>query len=75
MEQLSQYLRTNQIRQQTFAELVGVTQGVVSRLVGGSVKPSLELAVRIDRATAGAVPVHAWVDVAKSPNTDREAIA
>lgn len=70
MEQLSQYLRKHRIRQMDFAEAVGVTQGVISRLVSGTVKPSLDLAVRIERATGGVVPVHAWVALIQSTDPD-----
>ncbi|WP_036797146.1 helix-turn-helix domain-containing protein [Leisingera caerulea] len=63
MRQLSTYLKKNRIRQSEFADSVGVTQGVISRLSSGAAKPSLELAVRIDKATAGAVPVHCWVEL------------
>lgn len=65
MEQLSRYLKKNSIRQGEFAASVGVTQGVISRLVNGTTKPGLELAVRIDTATQGDVPVHCWVKVSQ----------
>ena len=73
MEQLSRYLKDNCIRQSEFAETVGVTQGVVSRLASGTSKPSLDLAVRIDKATGGAVPVHSWVEIVQG--SDEEAAA
>lgn len=74
MGQLSTYLRKNRIRQGEFADLVGVTQGLVSRLANGTSKPGLDLAVRIDKATRGAVPVHSWVEP-QSAERDGEAAA
>lgn len=61
MEKLEAYLAANGIRQSQFAERIGVTQATVSKLIAGSVAPSLALAVRIQRETFGAVPCDAWV--------------
>jgi DNA-binding XRE family transcriptional regulator len=67
MNKLSKYLMQHAIRQKTFAGRVGVTQGVVSRLAKGALKPGLELAVRIAKETENAVPEQSWVS-----SSDRE---
>jgi len=61
MSQLGAYLRDNSLRQAEFAAKVGATQGTISRLIKGDVLPSLDLAVKIERATAGVVPATSWV--------------
>lgn len=62
MTELSQYLTKNKIRQEDFAELVETTQATISRLANGSKSPSAQLALRIQRATDGAVPFECWFD-------------
>lgn len=59
---LSAYLKTNRIRQEDFAERIGVSQATVSRLVNGKQTCDIPLAVKIDRATAGAVPLTSWAE-------------
>ena len=67
MEHLQAYLLRVNLRQSEFAALVGSTQATISKLVNGSVQPSLDLAVRIERVTAGAVPATSWVPEAIEP--------
>lgn len=62
MMTLSEYLSANSISQVRFAALIGVKQATVSRLARGSFVPSLDLAVRIERETAGQVPASSWVE-------------
>lgn len=62
MSNLSAFLTSKQIRQQDFAERIGVTQATVSRLAKRTMMPSLPLAVEIERATDGEVPVSSWVN-------------
>ncbi len=61
MSNLRTFLKENGLRQAEFAERVGTTQGMISRLVSGVVVPSLDLAVRIERITDGAVPAASWI--------------
>lgn len=61
MTRFSKYLKTEGVKQETLAERLGVTQGTISRLKCDAAKPSLELAVQIERITNGAVPVSSWV--------------
>ncbi len=61
MSKLQTYLTSHGLRQADFAAAVGATQATISRLANGSMRPSLELAVAIERATAGAVTAASWV--------------
>lgn len=62
MSDLAAFLtRTNQ-RQSDFAKRIGVDQATVSRLARRTHKPSLELAIRIERETDGQVPAVCWVE-------------
>ena len=61
MMTLSEYLRTNAIRQADFGPRIGVTQGTVSKLCSGRLLPDMEMAAKIQRETGGAVPVTIWV--------------
>ena len=58
---LATYLKTNRITQSQFASDVGITQGALSKLCNsdGDVI-AFDTALRIEKATGGAVPVTAW---------------
>jgi len=60
MMTLNQYLDAEQITQAKFAKRIKVTQGTVSKLCAGR-RPGWDLAARIAAATAGKVPVEAWL--------------
>lgn len=62
MQDLKTYRQALQETQGQFGKRIGVSQGMVCRLETGQVKPGLDLAVEIERATNGAVPVEVWVD-------------
>jgi len=47
--------------QSAWAARLCVSKGYMSGLLSGKKIPSLELAVRIERLTAGAVPAASWV--------------
>lgn len=77
MNKLREHLNQARISQVAFADLIGVRQATVSRLCSGEQVPSLELAVRIERETKGAVPANSWVPEpdsvpAPSPETPNE---
>jgi DNA-binding transcriptional regulator YdaS (Cro superfamily) len=55
METLHAFMKTNNLTQQAFAELVGTTQGSVSNWLIGRARISAETARQIERATEGAV--------------------
>lgn len=70
MSKLSEHLRQAGVLQSAFAEVLGVSRGHLSALISGARLPSLDLAVRIERETAGAVPAASWV-----PEPDPPAVA
>ncbi len=72
MNILSSYLKQSGIRQSDFADAVGVGQAMVSKLARGFARPSLELALAIERASRGEVPVSSWVHPASHANGPAE---
>jgi predicted transcriptional regulator len=66
---LAQYLSNKRIPQSDFANRIGVTQVAVSRYVTGLRTPSLDLILKIERATKGAVKPKDWAEA-----TLREAV-
>lgn len=58
---LTAYLETANITQSDIARAVGIDRSVMSRIVNGTVTPSLRVAVAIERETNGAVPAASWV--------------
>lgn len=63
MTKLQTYLASRDLKQAEFAALVGATQATISRLAKGTAKPSLDLAIAIERITKGKVPADSWVEV------------
>lgn len=57
---LKSYLEEMGETQVAFAGRVSTTPATISRLVAGTLKPSLELALEIDEKTSGKVPVYVW---------------
>lgn len=51
-----------------FAALIGKDRSLVNRLRRGDVRPTLEVAAKIEAVTENEVPMQAWVDDA--PKTD-----
>ena len=62
MMTLTQYLDAENITQAQFAQMVGTSQGTVSKLCAGR-RPRWDLAARIERATSGSVPVAVWAQI------------
>lgn len=67
MSKLRHFMTENGIKQADFAASIGATQGLVSRLIGGTALPSLKLAARIERVTGGAVPASSWIPTEEAP--------
>jgi DNA-binding transcriptional regulator YdaS (Cro superfamily) len=61
---LAQHLAEQKISQKAFAVRLGVDPSIVSRLVNNGMRPSLELAVAIERETGGAVTASSWIPLA-----------
>ena len=74
MNHLRSYITLRCIKQSDFAAVLGITQSMVSRLITGATTPSLDLAVRIERVTDGAVPASAWIPLpsAETPTPNQE---
>ncbi len=66
MTDLRTYLNQTGEKQSDFAERVQTTPATVSRLCAGTLKPALDLAHRIERATDGAVPTETWVSLGQA---------
>lgn len=58
--ELKAYLAATQEKQSDFAARVNTTPATVSRIIAGTLRPALDLAHRIERATDGKVPTEAW---------------
>lgn len=67
MSNLRTFLAQTRTKQAELAKRVGVSCGYMSELVKGDKTPGLELAVRIEDATGGAVPARSWVASLPSP--------
>lgn len=55
-----------------FALLIGKDRSLVNRLRRGDVRPTLEVAAKIEAVTNGEVPMQAWVEIAPEPKDDDE---
>ncbi len=63
MEKLSRYLTDTGTRQSQFADALGISRSYLNELLNSEAtrkQPSPALAVRIENATKGGVPVEAW---------------
>ena len=59
---LREYLFINRIKKKDFADRVGISTGYTTKISEGQQVPSMTLAIKIETATAGAVPVASWID-------------
>lgn len=65
MTLLKQYIEGHpEITQAELARRIGHDRSNFNRIVNGSAKPTLDVAVAIERETAGAVPASSWVEAA-----------
>ena len=65
---LAKYLSDVKLTYTEFGAQVGADRTQIWRLVKGLRGPSVELAVSIERATKGAVPVESWASPPKRPS-------
>lgn len=61
MDKLTQYLESVGQRPSDFARVLGTSPGYLHDILTQRRRPSLDLAMRIERATGGCVPVQVWV--------------
>jgi transcriptional regulator with XRE-family HTH domain len=62
MTHLQTYANAFDGKQRDLAEAFGISRAYLSLLLAGKKRPSLELAIRIERITKSAVPVTCWID-------------
>lgn len=66
MEKLKAYLDAGNISAAALASQVGVTRQYIWALAKGRNLPRVDVAVRIEDATSGAVPVRCWREKGKN---------
>lgn len=59
---LAAYMESNSIGDAEFALLIGKDRSLVNRLRRGDVRPTLEVAAKIEAVTEGGVRMQAWID-------------
>lgn len=64
---LREYIERRNVDRREFAATLGISRGFLSLLESGKRSPGLDLAVRIERMTAGAVPASSWVAETSGP--------
>lgn len=57
---LREYMAREGITSRAVAERIGVVPVYLSQILGGHRRPSLDLAIRIEGETSGAVPCRSW---------------
>lgn len=60
---LSSWLDTSGRDRDALASKLGISRSYLDRLCAGRARPSLDLAIRLDQATLGAVPASSWAAV------------
>lgn len=58
---LKEFINESRLSQREFARTIGIDPSYLSLLVSGQKRPSLTLAVKIERATAGKVTCLSWL--------------
>jgi len=69
--ELDAYLKARNIPDSEFAPLIGRDRSMVSKLRHGRLRPTLDLADAIERATSGVVPIRSWL--LPTPSAQQEA--
>lgn len=59
---LAAYMERKNIGDAEFAALIGKDRSLVNRLRRGDVRPTLDVAAKIESVTDNEVPMQAWVD-------------
>lgn len=59
---LETWLTDRQITQADFARRIEYDRGNFNKILAGALWPSLELALRIEKATNGSIPMSAWAE-------------
>jgi hypothetical protein len=70
---LARYLARQKLSYPAFAQMVGADRARIHRCARGERKPGLLLALAIEKATDGAVPVSSWLAPRTAPRRSRAA--
>ncbi|XAI95589.1 Cro-like protein [Nostoc phage Nsp-JY21] len=70
---LREHIKSSGESQTVWADRLGIARSYLSDLLNGNKVPSLDLAVRIQRATKGAVPADSWIALPEQPAPASEA--
>jgi transcriptional regulator with XRE-family HTH domain len=70
---LSQYMKRNSLNDREMAERIGVERSVVTKLRSNRIRPSIETAVAIIKATSGAVSLDSFLEPRGKPQPTRTA--
>jgi plasmid maintenance system antidote protein VapI len=60
---LDAYMTREEVKDADFALIIERDRSMVNKLRRGIVRPTLDVAAAIERATAGAVPMQAWTNI------------
>lgn len=63
LSKLGEWIEAHGWSRQRLADELGIVRGSVDRLCSGLRRPSLELALKIEALTEGAVPVSYWAEI------------
>lgn len=63
---LKEHLDATGTTQKDIAAEVGIDQSVMSRIVAGKIRPSLDVAFRIEAATGGRVLASSWAKLKRN---------
>ncbi len=69
----AEYIRKCGESRAAWATRIGVSRSYLSDMLNGKKTPSLDVAVRIERLTQGAVPASSWI--APAPDAGAPAVA
>jgi transcriptional regulator with XRE-family HTH domain len=67
------YVTSSGLTQTAWADRIGVSRSYMSNLLNGKKRPSLEVAVRIERETGGLIPASSWVPETDTPSKEEKA--
>ncbi len=64
---LAEFISKSGKTRSAFAEEIGISRSYLSEILSGNRRPSLELAVAIERKTSGAVLASSWIADPEQP--------
>ena len=73
MASLREWRQANGVTQEQFEKASGIPQALISKYECGRAVPGLQNALRISRATSGAIPVESWEKAAEEAGVEPKA--